>query len=154
MMTLAKKGFLIILLVISLIISGIPVLGLKWHFHPYQIHVLINTDGNIAEAIGTKLAEAVGTNVGSPALSKPAPGTYSYAGMITNISSSSITLYHGPTCIITGATVCKAPMSGGNMMNMQPVSCSSFTKGETVQISAVKNSNGQLVATLIQEAFF
>lgn len=122
MMTLAKKGFLIILLVISLIISGIPVLGLKWI-----------------------PAEAVGTN---------AAGTYSYASTITNISSSSITLYHGPTCIITGATVCKAPMSGGNMMNMQPVSCSSFTKGETVQISAVKNSNGQLVATLIQEAFF
>ena len=121
-MTLAKKGFLIILLVISLIISGIPVLGLKW----------------IPAFAGM-------TNVA---------GTYSYAGTITNISSSSITLYHGPTCIITGATVCKAPMSGGNMMNMQPISCSSFTKGETVQISAVKNSNGQLVATLIQEAFF
>ncbi len=146
MMTLAKKGFLIILLVISLIISGIPIPGLKWHFHPYQIHVLINTDGNIAEAVGT--------NAGSPALSKPAPGTYSYAGMITDISGSSITLYHGPTCIITGSTVCKAPMSGGNMMNMQPVSCSSFTKGETVQISAVKNSSGELVATEIQEAFF
>ncbi len=146
MMTLAKKGFLIILLVISLIISGIPIPGLKWHFHPYQIHVLINTDGNIAEAVGT--------NAGSPALSKPAPGTYSYAGMITHISSSSITLYHGVTCIITGSTVCKAPMSGGNMMNMQPVSCSSFTKGETVQISAVKNSSGELVATAIQEAFF
>ena len=146
MMTLAKKGFLIILLVISLIISGIPVPGLKWHFHPYQIHALINTDGNIAEAVET--------NAGSPALSKPAPGTYSYAGMITHISSSSITLYHGPTCIITGATVCKAPMSGGNMMNMQTVSCSSFTKGETVQLSAVKNSSGELVATLIQEAFF
>ena len=146
MMTLAKKGFLIILLVISLIISGIPIPGLKWHFHPYQIHVLINTDGNIAEAVGT--------NAGSPALSKPAPGTYSYAGMITHISSSSITLYHGVTCIITASTVCKAPMSGGNMMNMQPVSCSSFTKGETVQISAVKNSSGELVATAIQEAFF
>ena len=131
MMTLAKKGFLIILLVISLIISGIPVLGLKW----------------IPAFAGM-------TNAGSPALSKLALGTYSYAGMITDISSSSITLYHGPTCIITGATVCKAPMSGGNMMNMQPVSCSSFTKGETVQISAVKNSSGQLVTTAIQEAFF
>ena len=131
MMTLAKKGFLIILLVISLIISGIPVPGLKWI-----------------------PAEAVGTNAGSPALSKPAPGTYSYAGMITNISGSSITLYHGATCIITGSTVCKAPMSGGNMMNMQTVSCSSFTKGETVQISAVKNASGELVATEIQEAFF
>ena len=153
MMTLAKKGFLIILLVISLIISGIPVIGLKWHFHPYQIHVLINTDGNIAEAVGTNTFAGM-TNAGSPALSKLALGAYSYAGMITDISSSSITLYHGPTCIITGATVCKAPMSGGNMMNMQPVSCSSFTKGETVQISAVKNSSGQLVATAIQEAFF
>ena len=148
MMTLAKKGFLIILLVISLIISGIPIPGLKWHFHPYQIHVLINTDGNIAEAVGT--------NAGSPALSKPAPGTYSYAGMITHISSSSITLYHGVTCIITGSTVCKAQvsMSGGGMMNMQPTSCSSFTKGETVQIIAVKNSSGELVATEIKEAFF
>ena len=90
----------------------------------------------------------------SPAVIKPAPGTYSYAGTIKSINSSSITLYHGQTCIITGATVCKAPMSGGNMMNMQTVSCSSFTKGETVQISAVKNSSGELVATLIQEAFF
>ncbi|MCL4497169.1 MAG: hypothetical protein M1412_01255 [Deltaproteobacteria bacterium] len=43
---------------------------------------------------------------------------------------------------------------GLNMMNMQTVSCSSFTKGETVQISAVKNSSGELVATEIQEAFF
>ena len=120
-------------IVISFIISGIPVPGLKWIS-----------------------AEAVGTNAGSPALSKPAQETYSYAGMIANISSSSITLYHGVTCIITGATVCKAPMSmsGGNMMNMQTVSCSSFTKGETVQISAVKNSSGQLVAVEIQEAFF
>ena len=75
---------------------------------------------------------------------------------VKNISSSSITLYDGVTCIITGSTVCKAPMSmsGGNMMNMQTVSCSSFTKGETVEISAVKNSSGQLVAAEIQEAFF
>ena len=133
MITLAKKGFLIILLVVSFIISGIPVPGLKWIS-----------------------AEAVGTNAGSPALSEPVQGTYSYAGMITNISSSSITLYHGVTCIITGATVCKASMSmsGGNMMNMETVSCSSFTKGETVEISAVKNSSGQLVAAEIQEAFF
>ena len=133
MITLAKKGFLIILLVISFIISGIPVLGLKWI-----------------------PAEAIGTNAGSPALSKPAPGTYSYAGMIENMSSSSITLYHGVTCIITGSTICKAPMSmsGGSMMNMQPTSCSSFTKGETVQIIAVKNASGELVATEIKEAFF
>ena len=85
---------------------------------------------------------------------KPAYGTYSFAGTIKNISSSSITLYNGATCIITGSTVCKAPMSGGSTMNMQTVSCSSFTKGETVKILAVKNSSGELVATEIHEALF
>ncbi|MCL4321192.1 MAG: DUF5666 domain-containing protein [Deltaproteobacteria bacterium] len=129
-MILAKKRFLIILLVILFIMISLSISGLKW-----------------------TAAFAAGTNTSSPALSKPAPGL-SYAGMIKNISSSSITLYNGVTCIITGSTVCKAPMSGGSMMNMQTVSCSSFTKGETVSISAVENASGQLVATEINEVFF
>jgi hypothetical protein len=130
-MTLTGKKFTIKLLIIALIALSFPMTVLA------------------ANPLSSKAKSAL-ILVSGPA----APGTYSYAGTITNISSSSITLYHGPTCIITVATVCKAPMSGGNMMNMQPVSCSSFTKGETVQISAVENSNGQLVATTIQEAFF
>lgn len=130
-MTLTKKRFLILLLVISFIMSGIFILGLK------RIPVYAEM-----------------TNAGNPTLSKPAPGTYSYAGMIQDISGSSITLYHGVTCIINGSTVCKAPISVKNIMNMQSVSCSSFTKGETVQIAAVKNAGGQLVATEIREVFF
>jgi hypothetical protein len=95
----------------------------------------------------------------SPTLIKPksAPGTHFYAGTITKISGSSITLYNGATCIITTSTVCKAPassMSGRNMMNIQTVPCSSFVKGETVFVSAVKNVSGQLVAVGIKEAFF
>ena len=134
-MIFAKKRFLIRLFVIAFITLSIPatVLGanrLSMKSRP----VLILTTG--------------------PVIVKPAYGTYSFVGTIKNISSSSITLYHGVTCIITGSTVCKAPMSGGSMMNMQTVSCSSFTKGETVQISAVKNSSGEFAATEIQEAFF
>ena len=130
-MVIIKKRFLITLLVILFIISGISVSGINWI-----------------------PAYAEMTNAGNPTSNKPAPGTYSYAGMIQDISSSSITLYHGITCIITGSTVCKSPMSAKNMMNMQTISCSSFKKGETVQIAAVKNAGGQLVATGIREVFF
>ncbi len=91
---------------------------------------------------------------------KPTPGTHFYTGTITKISGSSITLYNGATCIITTSTVCKAPaspmssMSGKSMMNIQTVPCSSFVKGETVFVAAVKNASGQLVAVKIKEAFF
>ncbi len=88
---------------------------------------------------------------------KSAPGTHFYASTITKISGSSITLYNGATCIITASTICKAPaspMPGRSMMSMQTVPCSSFVKGETVFVSAVKNVSGQLVAVKIKEAFF
>ncbi|MFW0884397.1 hypothetical protein ACMCNP_05025 [Candidatus Acidulodesulfobacterium sp. H_13] len=96
---------------------------------------------------------------GGPPLVKPrsTPGMHFYAGTITKISGSSITLYHGATCIITASTACKAPaspMSARSMMSMQTVPCSSFVKGETVLIAAVRNVSGQLVAVKIKEAFF
>ena len=134
-MIFAKKRFLIRLFVIAFITLSIPatVLGAN-RLSMKSKPVLILVTGTI--------------------IVKPAYGIYSFAGTIKNISSSSITLYKGATCIITGSTVCKAPMSGGSMMNMQTVSCSSFTKGETVQILAVKNTSGELVATEIHEALF
>ncbi len=135
-MIFEKKRFLIKLFVIAFIILSIPttVLG-----------------GN---RLSMKSKPVLTLVSGSPAIVKPAYGTYYFAGTIKNISSSSIKLYNGATCIITGSTVCKAPMSGGSMMDMQTVSCSTFIKGETVQILAVKNSSGELVATEIHEALF
>ena len=135
-MIFAKKRFLIRLFVIAFITLSIPatVLG--------------------ANRLSIEVKPVLTLVSGGPAIVKPANGTYSFAGTIKNISSSSITLYNGATCIITGSTICKAPMSGGSMMNMQTISCSSFTKGETVQISAVKNTSGELVATEIHEALF
>lgn len=134
-MILTKKRFPMRLLVATFIIFGFPL----------TVLATIQLSG------GTK---AILIPVSGPTLIKPAPGTYFYAGMIKNISGSSITLYNGVTCIITGSTKCMSHMSGGSMINMQTVSCSSFTKGETVHVVAVKNASGQLVATEIREAFF
>ena len=133
-MIFTKKRFPISLFIIAFIALSFPITVLAANWLSREANPLLLVSGH--------------------ALVKPAPGTYSYAGTITNISSSSITLYNGATFIITGSTKCMAPISGGSMMNMKPASCSSFSKGETVQISATKNASGELVATEIQEAFF
>jgi hypothetical protein len=83
--------------------------------------------------------------------------TYFYAGTIININSSSIKLYHGITCIITGSTSCFAAQSAmmtDNAANMTQTSCSNFNKGETVSITATKNAAGQLIALKIKPVFY
>ncbi|MHB1661439.1 MAG: DUF5666 domain-containing protein [bacterium] len=82
----------------------------------------------------------------------PAAGAYIYDGTIESISSNSLSIYKGTTIIISGNTVCKAPASG--MTKFRVVSCSSLSKGETVRITAVKDSAGQFTATVIEKVFY
>ncbi len=88
-----------------------------------------------------------------PARAQLSPGTYVYGGMISNITSSSITLYGGVTVYITKDTKCTEPSSSGSAPGVVNISCSAFKTGETVRIEAVKNSSGELIAALIQEYF-
>ncbi|MHB1698384.1 MAG: DUF5666 domain-containing protein [bacterium] len=88
-----------------------------------------------------------------PVQGKPsAAGAYIYDGTIKSISSASLSIDKGPTIIISGTTVCKAPTSG--MTNFKVISCSSLNKGETVRITAVKDSAGQFTATVIEKVFY
>jgi Cu/Ag efflux protein CusF len=85
--------------------------------------------------------------------------TYFYTGTIVNINSSSIKLYHGVTCIITGSTSCLAVQNGmmtmtSNAANMPKTSCSTLKKGQTVNITATKNAAGQLIAIKITPVFY
>ena len=82
----------------------------------------------------------------------PAGGTFIYDGTIESISSASLSINKCPTIIISGATVCKAPTSG--MTSFKIISCSSLNKGETVRITAVKDSTGQFTATVIEKVFY
>ncbi|MCL5673096.1 MAG: hypothetical protein M1407_00555 [Deltaproteobacteria bacterium] len=89
----------------------------------------------------------------------PPADTYFYTGTIVNINSSSIKLYHGVTCIITGSTSCLAVQNGmmtmtSNAANMPKTPCSTLKKGQTVNITATKNATGQLIAIKIKQVFY
>ncbi len=99
-------------------------------------------------------ASANGKGIIKPAQTPP-PGSIFYGGIITEVSTSSITLYSGKTIYITGNTKCEAPTPNSHIMkNMAEVSCSELKKGETVQVEAVKNLSGELEAVLIKEVFY
>jgi hypothetical protein len=83
----------------------------------------------------------------------PAGGTFIYDGTIENISSTSLSINNGQTIIISGTTVCKAPTSS-ETTNFEVISCSSLNKGETVRITAVKDSTGQVTAIEIEKVFY
>jgi hypothetical protein len=82
----------------------------------------------------------------------PAGGTFIYDGKIKNISSTSLSINNEQAIIISSTTVCKAPTS--EMANFKVISCSSLIKGETVRITAVKDSAGQFTAIEIEKVFY
>jgi hypothetical protein len=87
-----------------------------------------------------------------PVQGKPsAAGAYIFDGTIESISSASLSIDKGPAIIISGTTVCKAPTG---MTNFKVISCSSLNKGETVRITALKDSAGQFTATVIEKVFY
>ena len=75
-----------------------------------------------------------------------------YSGNIKSVNTASLKLNDGQTFAITGDTICRAPVAG--VIKFHVISCSSLYVGETVRITAIKNSNGQYKAKIIQKTFY
>jgi hypothetical protein len=96
-------------------------------------------------------SEAAAPHTGGP-LSLLHKNTFFYAGTIIAVNNTALKLSGRTTLLfeINSSTVCY----GGVGVNLKTASCSDYKKGQTVNITASKNTAGELIAKTIRPVFY